>query len=119
MTEQILAILQQFLTIEQWKALIFLLLITSAVTETVKRVFLLKVTAAIRKRVVYAAAFVTGITSGIIGWRMVGVSDVPSYYWLTFGVVAGPASNLLHWVTLGVIGWKFPGLAAALKGSKR
>lgn len=108
----------ELLTPPQWRALIFLLLITSAVTETVKRVFLLKVTAAVRKRVVYAVAFVTGITSGLVGWAMVGTAEIAGYWWLTFGVIVGPAANFLHWLSLGLVGWKFPGLAAALKGRK-
>lgn len=106
------------LTAPQWRALIFLLLITSGVTETVKRVFLLRASAARKKQVIYSVAFVTGIAAGLLGWWLVGAADVPGYYWLTFGVIVGPLANFLHWATMGVVAWKFPGFAAALKGRK-
>jgi len=118
MSDKLLELLPQILTIAQWKALIFLLIITSAITETVKRVFLLRVAALKKKRIVYAVAFVTGAVAGGLGWAMVGVEDVASYYWVTFGVIVGPLANFLHWVTLGVVAWKFPALAEALKGKR-
>jgi len=118
MLDNALELLKQLLTVEQWRAFIWLLVITSGVTETVKRVFLLRASALKRKRWVYAAAFLTGAVAATSGHFLAGDEFVPVYYWATFGVVAGPLANFLHWVTLGVVAWKFPALAEALKGKR-
>jgi hypothetical protein len=107
------------LTLDQWKALGFMLSIVSAVTETVKRVFLVGMLSTRRRQYVYAVAFLTGFASGMIGWGMVGTTAVPDYYWLTFGIIVGPAANFLHWISLGIVAWKWPELAQSLKGHKR
>jgi len=116
--DKALELLQQLLTVDQWRAFIWIVITTSAITETVKRVFLLRASAFRRKRAVYASAFVTGNVAGFVGWAMVGTETVPAYYWVIFGAIAGPLANFLHWVTLGVVAWKFPALAEALKGKK-
>ena len=107
------------LTIEQWKALGFLTMIASAVTETVKRVFLQRANAYRFKQTVYAVSFAVGVAAGVLGWMMAGTAEVPNYYWLTFGVIAGPIANFVHWLIPTVVGWKFPTMADRLKGVKR
>lgn len=106
------------LTPEQWKTWLFLIVITSAMTETAKRVFFLRMASVKRKRFVYATAFVVGAMAAYFGYATVGTEWTPVYYWAMFGVTAGPLANFLHWVTLGAIAWKFPGLADALKGKR-
>lgn len=107
------------LTLDQWKALGFLLLIVAAVAETYKRVFLAGMSPTKKRRHIYAVSFVTGVGAGGAGWVMAGTDNVPDYYWLTFGVLAGPAANFIHWVLLGVVAWKWPDLADNLPGKRR
>lgn len=116
MIEEVKTVLLQVLTPEQWKAWVFIIIITSGLTETAKRTFFLTMTKMRKKQWVYGTAFVFGCVTAGVGWYMVGVTYTPDYFWLMFGVTAGPVSNLLHWVTMGAIAWKFPDLAAALKG---
>lgn len=117
--DKVAAIFLQVLTIDQWKALGFLVLISSSITETVKRVFLQRTNAYRFKQTVYAVAFVVGFVAGLIGWLLAGTEYVPNYYWLTFGVIAGPIANFIHWLIPLIVGWKFPALAGKLKGVKR
>jgi len=70
--DKIIEFLLQVLTVDQWKALGFLVAISSGVTETAKRAFLLRSNAVTRKRVSYIVAFVTGVAAGLVGWGMVG-----------------------------------------------
>lgn len=106
----------QALTLDQWKTWIFLIVITSAVTETAKRVFFLRMAKLRRRQWVYGTAFVVGVLAGAAGFVMVGTAAIPDYYWALFAATSGPIANFLHWLTLGLIAWKFPGAADVLKG---
>lgn len=118
MIEEVKAVLMQILTLEQWKTWVFIVIITSGLTETAKRTFFLTMTKVKKKQWVYGTAFTAGCITAVTGWSMVGVDSTPDYLWLMFGVTAGPVSNFMHWVTLGAVAWKFPELAAALKGKR-
>jgi hypothetical protein len=107
------------LTLDQWKALGFMALITSAITETCKRVFFIGMSPRRKSQYIYAVSFMAGIVAGSVGYFMVGTGAVPDYYWFAFGTIAGPASNLAHWLLLGVVAWKWPDLADKLKGKRR
>ena len=102
-------------TSSEWHALVMILIIVSAITETAKRVFFIRMTKINKKRWIYGTAFIIGLISGIAGLWL-GKNIIPAWFWLVAGVISGPLSNMLHWVTLGVIAWKFPKLAEALKG---
>lgn len=109
----------QVLTLDQWKAFAFLVLIVASVAETYKRVFLAGASPARKRRHVYAVSFITGLIAGVTGWGMAGTDTVADYYWLTFGILAGPAANFAHWALMGAIAWKWPGLADALQGKRK
>ena len=102
----------------QWHVFVVMLLAVSAVTETVKWVFLLESGKNQKARVLYATAFVGGVLASIAGFYTSTVV-LPLWFWGLSAVVLGPVSNFLHWLSLGLVAWKFPGLADALKGKKR
>lgn len=102
----------------EWKTWILVIVVVSCMTETVKRVFLPQVTAVRRKQLIYAVAFITGLISAIVGYHITKEHLVSEIMWLMIGFTSGPIANFLHWITLGIVAWRFPGLAAALKGSK-
>ena len=118
MIEQIQDLAVQLLTLEQWKAWAFLVLISIALTEVGKRVFFVAMPKVRRKQWIFGTAFTAGILAATAGFAMVGTEWTPNYYWAMFGLTAGPISFFLHWATLGIIAWKFPGLATALKGPR-
>jgi len=116
--QDVTTLIMHALTIEQWKALAFIIIITSAITETAKRVFFIYMPKTRKLRFIAGTSFVVGCAAAFCGFMMVGTQWTPDYYWAMFGVVAGPASNFMHYISLSVIAWKFPSLAASIKGKK-
>lgn len=104
-------------TVSEWHALIMLLLVTSSITETAKRTFIARMASVQKNQWIYGTAFVVGAIASGIG-SQIGAPSIPLWFWLVTGVLVGPLANMLHWITLGVIAWKFPTLATALKGTK-
>jgi len=101
----------------EWHTLLMLIFVTSAFTETAKRVFFAKMNKGKKKQYIYATAFIVGLIIGIIG-TFIGDPKISAWSWLIAGSIAGPIANMLHWLTLGLIAWKFPKLAEILSGSK-
>lgn len=101
----------------EWHALLMLIFVTSAITETAKRVFFVRMNKGKKKQYIYATAFMVGIVAGISG-AFIGKPTIPAWFWMVAGSIAGPVANMLHWLTLGLIAWKFPKLAGILSGNK-
>lgn len=104
-------------TVAQWHAFIMMMIVTSSLTETAKRVFFIRMGKIKKKQWLYGTAFVVGIVASIAGSQL-GEPTIPTWFWYVAAIIVGPVSNMIHWLTLGLIGWKFPKLADALKGKK-
>lgn len=101
----------------EWHALLMLVFVTSAITETAKRVFFIRMGKNKKKQYIYGTAFIVGLVAGAIG-AYIGDPKISDWFWVVAAPIAGPVANMLHWLTMGVIAWKFPRLADTLTGNK-
>ena len=105
-------------TKSEWHALFILIIVTSSLTETAKRVFFIRMPKIKKKQFIYGTAFIVGVIAAIAG-AFIGKQTITLWFWVVAGVIVGPTSNMIHWLTIGAIAWKFPKLAEALKGVKK
>lgn len=102
-------------TIDEWHLLIVLLVVVSALTETAKRVFFIRWTKVRKKRAIYAASFIVAVLACVVA-KVLTTGTIRIWVWPVAAVSLGPAANFVHWLSLGLLAWKFPALAASLKG---
>ncbi len=112
-TTSILNVLQMLLTIPEWIALAWILIVIFSFTESFKRMLTLYMTKKKRKAALYVCAGLTGFVFSFLLWP-----DNPSVPWFVAGIVSGPLSNFLHYILIVAIKWKFPKLALILSGKK-
>lgn len=103
--------------LDEWVALLVMLIMVSAVTESAKRMFFIRWTRASKKQALYTTALVAGLLLSILApWVVHG--HIRPWFWGVTAVTLGPGSNMLHWLTLALVAWKWPGLAEKLKGKR-
>jgi len=106
-------VIQSLLTMQEWVALVWVLLVIFAFTESFKRFIAIYMAKINRKQALYFCAFAAGIAASFLLWP-----DNKTIPWFIAGIVSGPLSNFLHWLVVSLIEWKYPKLAAIISGKK-
>jgi len=112
-TDSIINALQLLLTLPEWVALAWILLVIFSFTESFKRMLTLYMAKKKRKQALYFCSFITGFIFSFLIWP-----EGQTIPWFIAGAVSGPLSNFLHYILIVVIKWKFPRLALILSGKK-
>lgn len=102
----------------QWQILIAVLVAIVALTEQIKRIFLIGMPVAKKRRYVYATSSALSLLVVGVGYMVVG-HRAPVWFWLFTAATGGPVSNWCQKMAIGVIAWKWPGLAERLEGKKK
>lgn len=112
-TASLFDLLTVLLTVQEWIALAWVLIVIFSFTESFKRMLTLYMTKKKRKVALYICAGLTGFVFSFLLWPE--INTIP---WFVAGIISGPLSNFLHYVLIVAIKWKFPGLALILSGKK-
>jgi len=112
-TTSFFTFLQSLLSVPEWIALAWILIVIFSFTESFKRMLTLYMSKKKRKAALYVCAGLTGFVFSFLLWPK--INTIP---WFVAGIISGPLSNFLHYVLIVAIKWKFPGLALILSGKK-
>ena len=97
----------------EWKALIWLMVITLAATHTIKVAWRLSPIRGASNGAVYLIAAVVGFVSAYFIWPS---QSVP---WFIAGVTAGPASNVAFKIAFALLEKFLPGVSSAVNFDRR
>lgn len=100
-------------TPQEWKALIWLMVITLAATHTIKVAWRLSPIRGASNGAVYLVAAVIGFAAAYFVWPS---HSVP---WYMAGVTAGPASNIVFRIAFALLNKFLPGVASSINFDRR